>query len=141
MKKINILFLLVLVFALLSGCSTSTMTRKGANPIMGLSKDDFEISSQVTGEATVEKILMVDWARLFNKKYGTIEVPSMAVFSIIGQQATFYPQLYAIYNILQENPGYDVVLYPQYETKKTGFIPFYSVTKVKVTTRLAKLKQ
>lgn len=141
MKKINILFVLVLVFALLSGCATSTMTRKGATPVLEFNKEDFEISNHVTGEATVEKILMVDWARLFNKKYGMIEIPTYAVFSIIGQQATFYPQLYAIYNILQENPGYDVVLYPQYETTKSGFPVFYSVTKVKVTTKLAKLKQ
>ncbi len=140
MKKINIFFTLVLILALLAGCSTSTMTRKGISPVVELNKDDFEISNQVTGEATVEKILMIDWARLFNKKYGTVEVPTQAIFTIIGSQATFYPQLYAIYNILQENPGYDVVIYPQYETKKYGFPPFYSVTKVKVTTRLGKLK-
>ena len=140
MKKINILFSLVLVAALLAGCSLSSLTRKSPANYIEFNKADFEISNQITGEATVEKILMVDWARLFNKKYGVIEVPTQAIYTIIGSQAAFYPQRYAIFNILQENPGYDIVLYPQYESKMTGFPPFYSVTKVKVTTKLGKLK-
>ncbi len=141
MKKINILFSLILVFALLSGCSVSTLSRKSPANYIEFNKDDFEISNQLTGEATVEKILMIDWARLFNKKYGVVEgPPTQAIYTIIGNQAAFYPQLYAIYNILKENPGYDIILYPQYETEKTGFPIFYSVTKVKVTTKLGKLK-
>jgi len=41
---------------------------------------------------------------------------------------------------MKKNPGYDVVLYPQFETKKF-VIPFiYSKTKVKATARLGKIK-
>ncbi len=140
MKIIKVLFPLVLVIVFLSGCATSTLTRKSPSNYIEFTKSDFEISQQVTGEATVEKILMVDWARLFDKKYGTLDAPSQAIFTIVGNQAAFSPQLYALYNILQENPGYDIVLYPQYDTKRSGFPPFYSVTRVKVTARLGKLK-
>ena len=36
-------------------------------------KDDFEWSTQLSGEATQTKILMIDWARLFKRTGGAID--------------------------------------------------------------------
>jgi hypothetical protein len=44
--------------------------------------------------------------------------------------------------LMANNPGYDVVMYPQYVTTKVkpaGIGFFYKITTVKVTARLAKL--
>jgi hypothetical protein len=45
----------------------------------------------------------------------------------------------AIYKLLKDNPGYDVVFYPKFETKSSGFI--FTSAEVTVTARLAKLKK
>jgi hypothetical protein len=51
---------------------------------------------------------------------------------------------YALYELMQKNPGWDVVFYPQFETKiekpvlGIGFI--YKTSTVTTTARLAKIK-
>lgn len=51
---------------------------------------------------------------------------------------------YALFNLMNDNPGYDVILYPQFETivekpvMGCGFLK--KTTTVKVTARLGKLK-
>jgi len=51
---------------------------------------------------------------------------------------------YSLYELMYQNPGYDVVFYPQYETVKNkpflglGFL--YNKTTVRTTARLGKLK-
>ncbi len=45
--------------------------------------------------------------------------------------------------MIQKNPGYDIVFYPQYEIKKikpAGLGFFYKKVEVKVTGRLCKIK-
>jgi hypothetical protein len=52
---------------------------------------------------------------------------------------------YSLYELMTNNPGYDVVFYPQYETKVLkpilgiGFLT--KITTVKTTARLGKLKK
>jgi hypothetical protein len=105
------------------------------------SREDFTFSDQVTGEASQTKILFIDWARLFAKKYGetassgfNFKVPVLG--GLMGKKV----YVYALYNIMQDNPGYDIVLYPQYETQTTDYI-LVKHTTVKVTARLGKLKK
>lgn len=55
---------------------------KGQNAIVELKASDFEISEQFSAEVEVNKILFIDWARLFGKsETGSI---SGVGFSIIG---------------------------------------------------------
>lgn len=55
---------------------------------------------------------------------------------LFGSEASAY----ALYKIFHEHPEYDVFIYPKVEEKTEG-IPFvFTITRVRVTTRLAKLK-
>jgi hypothetical protein len=104
-------------------------------------KNDFSLSEQVSADATTVTVFWIDWARLFSKKsavVGDTYVP------VLGGLAGNRPKSYALYNLMNQNQGYDVIFYPQYETRVLkpvlglGFIT--KVTTVKATARLGKLK-
>ena len=162
----NIFYLLLLSICIqFSSCSTSNMAMKQPNNHIEFHKSDFDYSPQVSGEATSIKILMIDWARLFNRKTGnvtgenvgsqteitTINVATQfiedgvvgafsAIIPVIGDFGKERVNQFALYEMMKKNPGYDIVLYPQYETKKF-VIPFiYSKTTVKATARLGRIK-
>lgn len=128
-------------------------------------KSDFEYSPQVSGEATSVKVFMIDWARLFSWNTGEVsgenlgaktEITSInvaaqfvtdgfagvlnAIIPVIGDFGKDRVNQFALYEMMKNNPGYDLVLYPQYETKKFIIPLFYSKTKVKATARLGKIK-
>ena len=51
---------------------------------------------------------------------------------------------YALFKMMQQNPGYDVVIYPQVESYRHAPVlgtDIYSKTTYKVTARLGKLKK
>lgn len=48
--------------------------------------------------------------------------------------------MYAMHNLLTDNPGYDVLFYPQTERVSKGLWPFYVKTKSTVKARLGKIK-
>lgn len=133
------------VAATLASCSSTNRTMKEPNMRVEFQKEDFTISAQVSGEATENKIIGIDWARLFNKQTGTVAsqgglpIPSLASIPVIGGVITSQAQAYALYDLMQKNPGYDVVMYPSFETKSRWFI-IGRTTTVKVNARLAKLK-
>ena len=162
MKKV---FLLLTVIALVfSSCSITNRAMQTPNYHIEFYKADFEYSPQVTGEATVVRVLGIDWSRLFswnsanisnstenspqnfNVSVGsTVPVdPVVGVISevipVIGDQIKGGVRSYALHNLMAENPGYDVVVYPQYEVKKYIIPIFYSKRTAKVTARLAKIK-
>jgi hypothetical protein len=102
----------------------------------------------VVAEATSTTILGIDFSRLFTKKTGTIESGSagglsIASIPVVGNLLSDKTANYALYELMSNNPGYDVVFYPQYETKVVrpilglGFLT--KITKVKTTARLGKL--
>lgn len=154
---------IILSTLILSGCSVSNLAMKQPNNHIEFYKGDFDYSPQVSGEATSVKIFMIDWARLFNTKTGDVSGEDFTSESLnvsLGSQVTVNPVVgvisaaipvlgeysknkvnnFALYDMMKKNPGYDVVLYPQYETKKI-VIPFiYSKTTVKATARLGKIK-
>lgn len=147
----------------MSGCSVSNLAMKQPNNHIEFYKNDFEYSPQVTGEAISVKVLMIDWARLFKWKTGEISGENTvsepinvslgtqvvsnpvagvlsAAIPVLGDYSKGRVSNFALYDMMKKNPGYDVVLYPQYETKKF-VIPFiYSKTTVKATARLGKIK-
>lgn len=140
--------LFVIAIALIAvgtSCTMNTRTMKTPSNIVEFKKEDFEFSSQVSGEASQTIILGIDWARLFTKRVGTITEPVLGFsIPIIGSMLKGRINLYAMHNIMMDNPGYDVVFYPTFETKAVRpiGIPFiFEQRSVKVTARLAKLKK
>lgn len=164
MKKIKYpaLSLLAGMAMLLSSCTVSNRTMKTPNHHIEFYKGDFEYSQQVSAEATSVRVLGIDWQRLFNWESGAIETEGgnqvsqiaitgnavsdnnfgtiTTIIPVIGDIAKGKVSSYALHKLMQENPGYDIVIYPQYEKKSYIFPIFYSKRTVKVTARLAKIK-
>ena len=162
MKKI-IYFSIFLISGLFTSCSTSNLAMRQPNNHIEFYKDDFEYSPQVTGEATSVKVFMIDWARLFNGNTGDVSGESTseqslnisvgaqlladpvvsvlsAVIPVLGEVSKGRVSNYALYDMMKKNPGYDVVIYPQYETKRFMIPLINSKTTVKATARLGRIK-
>jgi len=148
MKKVIIkMVMFVAVIVTFSSCTTLNHSMREPNTRVNLNKSDFSLSEQVTAEATCTKIIGIDFKRLFTKETGTVESGALSVslasIPVIGTYVADRTANYALYNLMTANPGYDVVFYPQYETKVIkpilgiGFIT--TITKVKTTARLGKL--
>lgn len=118
------------------------------NVRVNMEMDDFILSDQVSAEASSTQIVGIDWSRLFNQETGTVEkgVPLMINFAsvpVVGTAVVDLTSNYALYQLMQDNPGYDVVYYPQFETRivrPLGFGIIIKKSTVKVTARLGKLK-
>jgi hypothetical protein len=150
MKKVIIkMVMFVAVIAAFSSCTTLNHSMREPNTRVNLNKSDFSLSEQVTAEATSTKIFGIDFARLFTIKTGVVEGGaasiSLASIPVIGNFVADKTANYSLYELMNGNPGYDVVFYPQYETKVfkpvlgIGFIT--KITKVKTTARLGKLNK
>ena len=151
MKKFFPYSFLFMSLFVMSGCSFLGKTMKQPNYRVEFDKDDFEWSPQVTGEATQVKVLNIDWARLFKQTGGEIDgsdrYPSSTItIPIIGYTAGSGPrgnsivEMYALYEMMTNNPGFDLVVYPSFETTMKGFPFIFWKTTVKATARLGKLK-
>jgi len=70
---------------------------------------------------------------------------NMANIPVVGTMLLDRTANYALYELMLNNPGYDVIFYPQYETKIVrpilGIGFFTKITTVKATARLGKLKK
>jgi hypothetical protein len=145
MKNLKFLFLACSIL-LLASCATMNKSMREPNVRVQLEKSDFTLSGQVSAEASTTKILSIDFNRLFNKKTGTIEgsqTISLASIPVVGTVLGDKTANYALYDLMNANSGYDVIFYPQYETRISrpflglGFI--YKKITVKATARLGKL--
>lgn len=142
----NYLILLAIV-GVLVGCTSIRKTMREPDTYLELKKDDFILSDQVSAEASSTYIFNVDFSRLFMVKQGVAEKPSelinIASIPILGNYFKNNTASYALYELMMQNTGYDVILYPQYEIKITrplGIGLIYRIENVKVTARLGKLK-
>lgn len=140
-RKEFTVFIFIVMIITLSSCSISNHSMKSPNYHIEFYKGDFEYSQQVTTEATSIRVLGIDWQRLFKWELGEIssdrfedQVNKVAIHGqlivdpIIAGLSTLIPVLgdykkgkvssYALYKLMRENPGYDIVIYPQYETKR-----------------------
>ena len=144
----NVLIVSILTL-FMSSCVVSTGIRS-ANTQVEFNKEDFEISEPFTAEAKVVRILGIDWKRLFKRQTGNFDSQGFASQGLTIKSFAPYPgfitafptaQNYALYNLLKEHEGYDVVFYPRFEKDVVRIPFFYSKTKAKVTARLGKLKR
>ena len=138
MKK-SFFFALLAVLALtVTSCSATLQSMREPVVRFELNSSDYTLSEPVTGEATVTKVFNIDWSRLFNKKAGSVGTP------IIGLTTAGIPSMdiqYAVFDLMEKNPGYDFVMYPQVVVVTNG-VPFlYENSTIKVTARLGKLKR
>ena len=146
MKKFKHIFLITLSITFFSSCSTTKVTMKGVTPIIELKSSDFDISKQLSAEASETKIIGIDFKRLFSSKAASIdgEAISAASIPVVGSYLSSFAKDYALYNLMEANKGYDVVLYPQFYTKRScpflGICLLTDITKVTVTARLGKIK-
>lgn len=142
MKKIRVLLVLGVLTLFMTSCQTYRHSMREPNSRIEFVASDFEFSEPFTGEATVTNVLGIDWERLFGTtKIGTsnngFELPIIGNFVQGGAN-------YAIYDLLEKHPGYDVIFYPQVEVHRSAPIlgtDLYSTTTYKVTARLGKIKK
>jgi hypothetical protein len=163
MKTKSYLLIIMGLIMMTSSCKISQNSMKYPNYHIEFYKSDFEYSGQASAEAKSTRVFGIDWKRIFKWETGTIEsdrftdqkqytsITSIVnADPIIGTISTVIPVLgdvskgkvsnYALYKLMLENPGYDVVIYPRYESKRI-LVPFiYSKRTVKVTARLGKIK-
>lgn len=106
-------------------------------------KDDFIFSDQVEGSAKEVIVLGIDWNRIGHKHEGAIG-SSKSSIPIIGNIINSNKaNSYALYNMMANHPGYDVVFYPQFHAHVSkpflgiGFI--YRKTETDVKARLGKI--
>ena len=141
--------MLVVVLATFASCTTLNHSMREPNTRVNFTKSDFSLSEQVSAEDKTVKILGIDFERLFKNETGVVDNGassiSLANMPVVGTVLYDKTSNYALYNLMFTNPGYDVIFYPQYETKISkpvlglGFI--VKITKVKTTARLGKLKE
>ncbi|MEY2830087.1 MAG: hypothetical protein RIQ33_1945 [Bacteroidota bacterium] len=146
MKRIYIILFAAASIAMAS-CSTSNISMREPNAHVEFYKTDFTFSEQFSAEAVESRILGIDFSRLFKKTTGTVQRDGGAqLFSIpvIGSYIQNPTSSYALYNLMSDHKGYDVVFYPQYETvveRPIIGLPIFVKTTVTVTARLAKIKK
>lgn len=151
MKKI-LMIAALMAGIFLTSCTNINRSMREPNTRLNLEKKDFSLSDQVSGEATSTKILGIDWNRLFLKESGghsndnlRPSLPiNLASIPVIGGFVMDPTAGYALYDMMKKNPGYDVVLYPQYEAtvkRPIGIGFIYKITTVKATARLGKLNK
>ena len=133
--------MLCVVALFMSSCQSYRYSMREPNSHVEFVASDFEFSEPFTAEAKVTQVLWIDWERVFgNSKAGFAnngrELP------IIGNMVYGGANI-ALYKLLKEHPGYDVIFYPQVEEHKSAPIlgsGLYSNTTYTVTARLGKLK-
>jgi hypothetical protein len=132
-----------------TSCTSLHKTMREPNVRVELERGDFDLSQQVSAEATSVRVLGIDWQRLLNKEQGSVEgwafsAVNFGYIPIIGNGISEPTSFYALHEMMKNNPGYDVVFYPQYEALvKRPFIGIgfiYKKTTVKATARLGKMK-
>ncbi|MFM2225032.1 MAG: hypothetical protein RJA07_1234 [Bacteroidota bacterium] len=144
MKRIYFILFAAVSIAL-AGCSASNISMREPNSHVEFYKTDFTFSEQLSADATQSKILGFDFSRLFKKTTGTVQggVSSVSI-PVIGALVQNPTASYALYNLMSDHKGYDVIFYPQFETvveKPFLGLPLYIKTTVTVTARLAKIKK
>ena len=125
---------------LLSSCTNYHRTIAESNSRVNFEPDDFTITAPYGGQATVVKVLGIDWQRLFKAKTGGVgNVTGFSIPIIGGLLNSDHSTEYAMYDLLQRHPGYDAVFYPQIKKKGFNFLWIYSKTQCEVKARLGKL--
>jgi hypothetical protein len=141
MKQIRIkTWIIALAFmGLFTSCTSLGRTIREGNTLVQLKKEDYALSDQVSGSAKQVKILAIDWSRLFKRERSRIVTAPLLTTG--GVKNLSKVESYALYNLLLNNTGYDVVFYPTFEQERIKVLFFFSKTKVTVRARLGKLNK
>lgn len=136
MKAFSYLLLGILA-VLISSCSISQQSLKEPQALIRYNKAEFDYSHQVEGHASVTKVLCIDWAHLLNKQQGKV-IPAFNS-TVYGISPKTRLEQMALFEIMQLNPGYDFIVYPQYEvkTKAPGLGLLYKKIDITAKARLA----
>lgn len=140
----NFLFGILLIVVGLSSCSSTSRMATATLPEVHLDIDDLEITEPVWAESTSVFVFSINWKRLFNSGLGDFIPNVYGIVPVKEVDCTNKAMRYSLYNLMKANPGYDMVMYPQFVIKKRkpflglGFI--YQKIYVKVTARMARLK-
>ena len=143
MKKFRLLLICGIAVLFMSSCNTYRHNMREPNAYVEYHAEDFILSDQVVGQATVVRILGIDWQHLFGEKEFANTPAFGTVIPVIGLRPDNGAH-YALFQLMQKNPGYDVVIYPQVEAYRYAPVlgtDLYSKTTYKVTARLGKLKK
>lgn len=141
MKKLLLVLTVVASLFLTTSCSMKMNGMSDANAQLNLTSDDVTISETKEAKATEKLILAVDWKRIFKKEVGEVRRrgSGFSIPIISGSTSFTRAEAYAIYKLLQENPDYDAVLYPQFSGQAKGLFPFFLKTDVTVKAKLVKV--
>ena len=142
MKKFSLFLICGIVALFMSSCHTHRHSMREPNATVEYHAEDFILSDQVVGEATIVRVIGVDWQHLFGTKEIANTPDFGTVIPVIGLKVEDGAN-YALYQLMKKNPGYDVVIYPQVEAYRHAPVlgtDIYSKTTYKVTARLGKLK-
>jgi hypothetical protein len=128
--------ILILTVVLASSCSTTFRTMREPNVRFELTGHDYELSDDaVTGEASVLYVFGIDWKRIFSHTdRAEFDAPIVGLENIVKGA-----EQYAIYDLMEKNPGYDFVMYPQVTKTYKRFPLIYSRVNVTVKARMGKL--
>lgn len=144
MKKFRLLLICGIAVLFMASCNTYRHSMREPNARIEYYAADFDLSESVTGEATVTKVIGIDWEHLFGTtKFGNTNA-SGAQVPVIGSAINDNGVSFALFDLMKKNPGYDVVIYPQVESYRHAPVlgtDIYSKTTYKVTARLGKLKK
>ena len=131
----------------MQSCTSVGKTMKTPNSRVELNADDFDFSDQVEATAKSTMILGIDFSRLFKVESGSIGGSAASLLGgipVIGSSISSPTQGYALYDMMENNPGYDVVMYPQFTTKTScpvlGLCLIVNHQTVTAKARLGKLK-
>lgn len=139
MKRLMLFFAAVLVAVTLGSCVSTHSSIANSTPQIQLKPEHLDITEHKEATAVTMRIFGVDWERLFSSRSATIR--GSVYTNLLSFDRT---DEYAVYNLLKQNDGYDMVLYPKFNkvVRKPvlGIGGICTITEVKVTARMAKLK-
>ena len=150
-KLLNTFLILTIVFGIF-GCTIVNTSFPAAGPTLS----ELEISDEFTTEVEVKKILGFDFERLLKVSNTNIGTPTgsfngdisglmlsantgMLPLNSIGLSGSTYT--YALNKLMNENPGYDIIVTPKFNSKLDGIPPLYWTEKVEVKARLGRVKK
>ena len=138
----NILLLATAAIVLfMSSCTTYHRTIADSNSRVNFTPKDFTITPPYGGQATVTKVLGIDWARLFTKRTGSFDngLTSISIPVVGGLLNPTTADDYAMFDLLKRHPKYDAVFYPQFKRKGFNLLGIYARYRSTVTARLGRL--
>lgn len=137
MKKGALLICGLAAVLCFQSCTVQQRTMADSNARLNLTTEDFVISEPYGGYGQSIKVLGIDWARLFGYRAGYKTTGSYSIMGFGGQLTPV--ENYALYDLMQRHPNFDVIIYPGFKKKQFTIPIFYQKTTVDVTARLGRL--